>query len=118
MKELDKINQDINKDQVAIEARKREQTEYKLVGELKPKRGHIVWEINITTEKVVAAKYEEHRTIHIDEAVGVSTKDIVRRKGCIYISALNPKNALKRYKANKGSALVPEATRKFFDISK
>ena len=49
MKELEKLNKDISKHQVEIEARKQEQQEFKLESSFKPKRGHRVWEINLET---------------------------------------------------------------------
>lgn len=109
MKELEKFNKDIDRDQVFIEQQKVEEVEYKLEESYVPKRGHKTWEINLETFEVLEATYVEAKTLAWEEAVSKKTnsvKDIVRKPGFAYIGALNPSSALKRLKSGKGSSKV------------
>jgi hypothetical protein len=61
----------------------------KLVGRLRPQKGHIVYEYNTETGKLVPATYDKQEK-------GQKNKKITITKGCIYVSALNIKNAVRR----------------------
>lgn len=87
--------------------------ELKLINNIKPLRGHTLYEINTITGDVVKAQYIKEKFITWEQALK-HMKDnsfkgkILINKDCEYISALNPLSALKRYNKAKGSATLPE----------
>ena len=69
-----------------MEEIKEEKQEQKLVGQLRPHRGHTTYKYNTITGKLSEAVFElesENKRITVEE-------------GCIYVSALNIKNAVKK----------------------
>jgi hypothetical protein len=118
MKELEKQERDVEKQSIELQQVKEEKVEYKLIDNLRPEKGHRVWEINSASLEIVEASYNEEEVINFTEALGnlergeitVATikKDITVNPGCLYISALNKNNAIKRYNLNKGSAVKPQ----------
>lgn len=72
--------------------------EDKLIGTLKPQRGHKCFEINAITSEVLEAEFFE-------DFVSMFSSSYERRKklkikeNCIYITALNKANAFKKYKS-------------------
>tara|TARA_R110002051_G_scaffold322875_1_gene414762 strand:+ start:1778 stop:2089 length:312 start_codon:yes stop_codon:yes gene_type:complete len=78
---------------------KKEQTkEYKKATTIKPHKGHTLYEYNVETKELVEATYTKTDVSYIDIQKG---KNIARRRvdmkgGCVYVSALNKKNAVKK----------------------
>jgi hypothetical protein len=67
-------------------------------GQLKPKKNHILFEINLIEGTIEPAKFDELPALNYADAVKGSIsakKKITRKPGCVYISALNIQNALK-----------------------
>ena len=93
MKELEIIS----KDKTEIVANQKKQVEHQLIGRMIPYNGHKIWEINIETGEISEAKFSNNTYM----AFGENKKEILVKKHCVYISALNKKNALK--KADKGN---------------
>ena len=94
MKELQKKENDkiVNVKQVAIE----KQTI--LLGTARPKRGHTMFEYNFKEKTIVQAVFDELPAVKFtDAANGIKSahKKITKKQDCIYVSALNKKNALK-----------------------
>jgi len=109
MKELDNHNKLSEKQSIEAVVKKKQQIELKYIGSLKPKsKSHNLYEINTKTLEIKLASYKTYKEITWEQAlkmVGGSFRDeLVINKDCVYISALNPDNALKRYKEGKGSA--------------
>lgn len=108
MKELD--NKDKINDKIQIESvvKKKKQIEYVLEESLIPLNGHSLFEINIKTLEIKEAEFIQDKTITMYEALkiidGTDNKEILLTPDCVYISALNKKNALIRFHKNKGSA--------------
>lgn len=73
-------------------------TELKYVGTLKPKKGHRVFEINTLTLMIREAVYEEESDLVLisNKIKKGKKKKLITDKDCIYISALNTKNAVKK----------------------
>lgn len=66
--------------------------ELKFLGKIRPQKGHTVFEVNMVKGTVVPAKFES-----IDANMkGRLIKRIVIDKECIYVPALNIKNAVKK----------------------
>src|SRR5690554_6095561 len=76
--------------------------ELKYVGSLKIKRGHRVFEVNISTLEINEATYDEKTDFVLsnDKMKNSKRKKLIINKDCVYVSALNAKNAIK--KINKG----------------
>jgi hypothetical protein len=75
--------------------------------ELKPKRGHSVFELNLTTAIIDYAEFKEEKTVILPNVniftgkeIGVThkaVKDIIEKENCIYCTALNFLNADRRF---------------------
>jgi hypothetical protein len=88
------------KDKTELNIKKQQEVEYILEGTIKPKRGHIVWEINEETGEINPAEYKSD-TISFVKSLAVPSEKLVIKKDCVYIPALNIKNAKKKYLNNK-----------------
>jgi hypothetical protein len=88
-KETDKIE---NVKQVSIE----NQTVF--LGTARPKQGHTMFEFNFKLNTIVEAQFDELPALKFTDAASgqkSSSKKITKKPDCIYVSALNKKNALK-----------------------
>ena len=79
---------------------------------------HTLWEIEVSTLNIQEATYEE-KDIEIDLSKDISVftprGKVIVKSGYAYVSALNKKNALKKYNSgNNGSKKDPNA--KYLDI--
>ena len=98
MKELENYNKVSNE----IKAVKPIKKEFWLLGTLYPQRGHKCFEINLTTKEANEVVYDEV-TAEITSISGESfiRKKISTKENCTYITALNKKNALKKFFRDK-----------------
>lgn len=90
MKELDQHKPAPNDGKMAVV--KPYQTQVAL-GQFKLLPGHTAWEGNLVTGEVKPASYEE---VNIEYKGGIRNK-IITKPDCIYVSALNEKNAHKQF---------------------
>jgi len=68
------------------------------IGEMRPKKNHTLFEINIVENAIEIAKFDELPAIKFEDAMSgnlLGQKKITKKDNCVYISALNKKNALK-----------------------
>ena len=93
MKEFEGVFQE--KDKMEISVQKKQQKEKELVGKIIPHAGHKVWEIDDENLEIKEAKYEQQNFIF---GIQNSNPEIIIRNGFSYVSALNKKSALKKYK--------------------
>lgn len=93
MKEFDGVFEE--KDKMEISIQKKQQKEKELVGKIIPHAGHKVYEINNETLEIKVAQFDM-KTFIIGS--NHNNPEIITRSGYSYVSALNPKNALKKYK--------------------
>lgn len=96
MKELEGTK----RDKTELQVQKQQEKKATLVGQITPHRGHKVFSINTATGFVKEAEYE--KTLETVYVIGrknqyVNNKRIMIEKYCVYISALNKKNAVKHY---------------------
>jgi hypothetical protein len=112
MKELFKHNKLSERQQIESIVKKKKQVEFKYESSIKPYKGHKVFEINLNNLTIKEADYVKRKDIHWFEAIKFMNsgykQDVLIRKGCVYISALNKESALKRFKTEKGSATMPK----------
>ena len=93
MKEFEGVYKE--KDKMELSIQKKQQKEKELVGKIIPHEGHKVWEINDETFEIKQAEFEK-KTFIIGR--NQMNPEIIIRSGFSYVSALNSKNALKKYK--------------------
>lgn len=68
------------------------------IGRIKPKKGHTLYEINPIKKTISVAKFDEQPALKFTDAMNgfiSANKKVTKKEGCIYISALNVKNAIK-----------------------
>ena len=97
----------LNKEKAKTELQQEKQQEYQLVyqGTIIPHEGHILYEINLSTNEIKEAEYLAQDYVldwewHPSKKPRVDSS-VVMNEGCVYISALNKNNAMKKFK--KGS---------------
>jgi len=116
MKELDKHSRDTEKQAIESIVKKKKEVELRYEETIQPHSGHILFEINEKTGEIKEATYLENQNIGWNEAIKKMesgfNRELVRKKGCVYISALNEKSALKRWKESKGSAIREKGSEK------
>lgn len=112
MKELD-VNK-LVKEKQNVEVTQQKEVEYRLEYEstIIPHENHTLFEINIDTLEVSIPEYKVRDYVYNPHWVKGSKiqghSEVIRKEGFAYISALNKKNALKKYKeGSNGSKLDP-----------
>lgn len=92
------------KKEVSIHAPKQYEKSKKHVGTFEHHKGHTIWQINLKTQEITAAKFsEEYATIN-----GGITRNIIKDDNHWYCSALNKENAFKRF--NRMAKIFLETT--------
>ena len=89
MKELELRKEE----KIEISIKQQKQIEHEFIGNIIPHTGHTIWQINDETLEIEKAKFS-NTTYHFE---GENKKEIITRKGLTYVSALNKRNALKKY---------------------
>lgn len=90
------------KPKLEISVKQQKQVEHQLSGRILPHNGHRLYEIDTKTLKCKLAEYSN--TTY--QAFAENKKEVIIKKDCVYISALNKANALKKYlKGKNGSKL-------------
>ena len=120
MKELQKKDSDKieNVKQVSIEKKK------VFLATTHPKANHIMFEVNYKLKTIVRAEFEMEKTLDYSDALKVprqrkvnvfgkeivlkqtNIKKLIKKPDCIYVSALNEKNAKKILKRDAGLDLT------------
>lgn len=112
MKELngqDKLNE---KQSLETVQKQQQQVELKWIDDLRPLRGHKLWEINNNTRSVTLAEFQPMHTVDFIEFERSgslnSQKKVITKSGYSYVSALTKQSALERFLNGKGSAKLTE----------
>lgn len=77
------------------EVKQKQQNEYKKIGYLKHQNGHTLFSYNTKTHEWKVAEIQKTAYINFDRSV-VKNAKVTVEKDCVYIEALNLKNAKKR----------------------
>lgn len=96
MKELEQTI----KPQIEISVKQKKKIEYELIGVIIPYEGHVIWQINKKTLEIERAKFS-NATYTYGEKM---KKEIIRKEGFEYVSALNEKNALRKFKQGRNGS--------------
>jgi len=88
-----------DREKLEVVANQKKQIEHELIGFLVPHNGHKIWEIEVATGNIKEAQYSSNTY----KAFGENKKEIIVKDGCLYVSALNKKNAFKKAMEGKPS---------------
>ena len=116
MKELEQKIPHTERNNVSLSMKKQQEIENELIGKIIPKIGQFVWELNTITMECKKAEYKKD-TFAILSAK-LPPKELIRKPDCIYIPAMNIKNAIKKYNknSNQSSYYVVEAPMSLTDM--
>jgi len=99
------------KSKIEISAKKKKEVQYELVGNIKPYEGHILWMVDNKTEEIKKAEFTKHPYVWGEVN---QKKEVIIIEGFTYISALNIKNAIKKFKkGTTGGKIVDPNPAKF-----
>ena len=102
MKELNNFS----KTELSVKQQKQEERKKKLIGQIIPHNGHSIFKINEETLEISEPKYIQKAWIFN----GKNKPEVLVEEGFFYVSALNEKNALKKYNQGRnGSKDVSDA---------
>lgn len=95
MKEAQSILPDTTKDlpKMEVVAQKPVEQKTKLIGSMRPQKGQICWEYNTQTKELTPAEFQITSVSFDTPKVN---KRILVKDGCVYVLAINKKNALKK----------------------
>lgn len=78
-------------------AKEEKEPRIKFAGTIRPQKNHILFEINLENETIERAEFEEIEFLSLEKGKNITKKKkVIMKKGCLYISALNEKNAIKK----------------------
>lgn len=102
-----KIDGLVPKDKTELQQRKRQQTEFKLIGSMRHRTGLTLFSGNVKTGEVKPAEYVKERILEWNDAIRYIKNGSVKRKvqiekDCVYFEALNLENAKKKFEKGKG----------------
>lgn len=95
---LSDFQQDQKKDKIEILKQQQAETQKILDSSIRPHENHTLFEFNLLSKKLVLATFDDLPAIKWDDAVNGNIsklKKVTKKENCIYISALNKKNAIK-----------------------
>lgn len=108
MSPSDKLNE-TPKFELNPEEGQEQEKKLRRVGQLKPHRGHTIFKYNKKTNKLEKAKFEEDDERFPTELNQKGKRKIIMaEEDCIYVSALNVKNAVKRLAKYHGIQIIFE----------
>ncbi len=92
------------KDKVEIVTQAEVKTQVAKVGTIRPHKGHTLFQIDLESGEVTEAEFDrldvDFEELKKEEASRLKPgvkKRVVVKKGCVYISALNKTNAIKKF---------------------
>lgn len=112
-------------DDLEVHAQKEQEQKFELVLEQQifPHKGHTLFEINVETHEIQPAQYNLQRDYLFDwnwklgDPVA-SHSSLIKNAGCVYISALNKAQAMKKFyqggSKNNGSKFTVKGSLKLF----
>jgi hypothetical protein len=88
-----------HKEEIEVVAQKQQEKQFKLIGQMRPQNGQKVFEVNCTSGECNEAQFQTVAVNFITAAKGDNSakKKIIAKENCMYIVALNKKNALKKF---------------------
>lgn len=114
MKELQTHEGIFEKGRTEINVKKRQKVEHVLEGKLVPENGHSIFEVNKVTGEVKKAEFKTNAAVF---GAKKPPEQIIIRPDCVYIPALNKRNALKKYNKNPNQSAYYARESGFMDIN-
>ncbi len=98
MKELE-TKSGIGDIEIVNEVKKQVEKQLKFVEQKRPHSGHKCFEINTKTNEINLAEFKEEAISFEDARSGIISgkRKVIIKEGCVYVTALNKKNAIKKY---------------------
>lgn len=94
MRELEekvKVDQEIVADQ-------QQEKKLQFIGSTVVSPGHKLWELDVVSGNIVEASFDTSEVhVNFEENRTVGRKKLIMKPGCLYASALNKKNAFKKF---------------------
>lgn len=90
----------VSKDKIELLKQAQEERRRVLVGTLRPKKNHILFEFDLIKGVVKRAEFHQPQEISFldaKEGLPKQKKEVNGREGCYYISAMNLENAWKKF---------------------
>lgn len=87
------------KDKIEIVGQAEKKYQVNKLATINPHKGHILYEFNLIKKEITVAEFDKQDVEMLKlkkEWTGV-TKKVIVKPDCIYISALNKKNAIKKF---------------------
>ena len=86
------------RDEVKQVAQVEQEKQLRHIGQIRPHKGHKLFEVDQKTGVVREAQFEK-TDIHYSQDLNKAkrSKKVVVREGCFYLTALNQKNACRKY---------------------
>ena len=81
------------------QAEKDQRKEKTLLGTIVPHKGHTLYKVDLETEEVSLAKYSS--AYNVDKTI---PKKVIVEEGYYFVSALNRKNALKKFRKSQSGS--------------
>lgn len=98
--------EDSKADKIEVTKETKRETKYELQHKITPKKNHILFEIDTNHKTIQVAKYQAtSRDLHWHEAISgkhLKIREVIKKQGAIYISALNERNARKQLEREYG----------------
>lgn len=80
-----------------VKEEKEEKEKLKLAGTIRPKKNHILFEVNLEDGTIERAEFEDPEFFYWKKGKdSLKRKKVIMKKDCLYISALNEENAIKK----------------------
>ena len=97
MKELE-THSGIGDIEIVNEVKKQQEKQLKFIGQQRPHSGHKCFEINLSTGEINLAEFKEEAISFEDARNGIISgkRKVIVKEGCVYVTALNKKNAIKK----------------------
>jgi len=97
MKELE-TQSGIGDIEIVNEVKKQQEKQLKFVGQQRPYSGHKCFEVNLSTGEINLAEFKEEAISFEDAKNGIISgkKKVIIKDNCVYITALNKKNVIKK----------------------
>jgi hypothetical protein len=106
---LNQLEEELRKrDDAEVTQQKKQEEKDNFSHRILPHRGHSLFEINLKKGTVELAKYEGALEIDFNggKERNVNRKVIIMDQDCVYISALNKKNAVKHFKKKSNGSKI------------
>ena len=95
------MREEIHEDKIEIVDQTQVESQRTLVARVRPQVGHTLFEFDPINKTVRKAEFTVEKEIDFEKAKNGDNsqrKEVDGKEGCIYISALNEKNAWKKFK--------------------